>query len=104
MSDGPRRYQFGVRKLLLWTTAVALLLGTAAGSEAASGEQEGWLGFAICVVVVGAIRTAAGPIVAAALSAAAWTVLGAWGQTQAESSPGPPASARMMYGGVVGLA
>jgi hypothetical protein len=64
-----RRFQFGLRKLLLWTAVAALLLGTAA-----SLREGAWLP-ACCILIVGAIRCAFGARVAGGISVATAVIL-----------------------------
>jgi hypothetical protein len=62
MSETRPRFQFGLRKLLLWTAVLALLLGVA--------QMLGELGaFLACgIIIVFVIRTTAGSIVALAFA------------------------------------
>jgi len=57
-----RRFQFGLRKLLLWTAAVALLLGVGRSVGLA---QDVWLLVWVgWILAVGIIRSATNPLVA----------------------------------------
>jgi hypothetical protein len=82
------RFQFGLRKLLLWTAVVALLLGLAK----MSGIREGWIAFPCWIVMVAVIRVVASPIATAIVSAASGMVLLAWVRVAARVDLGPPAS------------
>ena len=62
--SGKRSFQFGLRKLLLWTAVVALLLGLAT-----SLGDWGWF-LACWLLFIGVLRAAFGPKVAGILSVA----------------------------------
>jgi hypothetical protein len=66
-----RRFQFGLRKLLLWTGVVAVLLGlaTTTFTTAEAVVLLGWM------ILVAAVRWAFGPKAAGALSVAAALIL-----------------------------
>lgn len=63
-----RRYQFGVRRLLLWTTALALLLGAATPYGTVGFFAVGW------IIILIVIRTAVGWEVAGLTSVITGTV------------------------------
>jgi hypothetical protein len=96
------RFQFGLRKLLLWTAVVATLLGVATtlGIEVSSV-------FLSWIILVWAIRRGFGAKVAAVLSVAAWAALGlVLSSVHVHPGPGPGMLAveGAMIGGFVGLA
>jgi hypothetical protein len=94
---GKRSFQFSLRKLLLWTAVVALLLGVATSL----GEGV-WL-LACWVLVVCAIRCAFGPNVAVILSVGGGAILGgALGYALPHTDPGPDPVERAMQGVIVG--
>ena len=101
-----RRFQFGLRRLLLWTAVVAVLLGVAA-----SLGDGAWL-LACCVLVVCVLRVAFGSKVAGILSVAAALILYVSFSLlayMATSNPNPVLAGvvvimRGAIGGLVGLA
>jgi len=99
-----RRFQFGLRKLLLWTAVVALLLGVAATFGEEAWISAGW------IIVVGIVRVAFGPKVGGVLSVAAGMILVAafLCLVFVASEPGPrigeAVAVGVIFGGLFGLA
>ena len=102
MAETRRRFQFGLRKLLLWTVVLALYLGVA--------RMLGMPPIALAVLtlwiaVVAGLRAAFGPVVAAIVSPAIGAVLGGWFEYTgpALDPPGPsPLGPGIALGGLFG--
>jgi hypothetical protein len=97
------RFQVGLRKLLLWTVVVGILLGIAT----TLGREESCV-FLCGTILVCAIRCGLGFKVAGILTVAAWTtfmVLLSWAIASDIARPlGEATLIGSVYGGLVGLA